>query len=117
MFLKLIEALSISDETFNEFKTISTQVRIGLTDPLNTFSCGIFSQTATYMIQMLRSQYEIGIKYFISKLQSTVFDILSIKNLATYLSNEVSKSLLNFRYTTLDYLRVMNYNSGKRDKL
>ncbi len=99
--------------SLNDFITMKTDTNIGLSDPKNTFSSGIFSQTATFLIQVKRSEYEVGIRYFMAKLRSTSFYIGKIKSAVTSLLNEVAQSQANIAASTSDLLKVMNYDSGK----
>lgn len=92
---------------------MKTETHIGLSDPKKTFSCGIFSQTATFVIQVKRSECEVGIRYFIAKLRNTSFYVGKIKSVVTSLLNEVAQSQENIAASTLDLLKVMNYDSGK----
>lgn len=65
------------------------------------------------MIQVEQSEYAIGVQYFIGKLQHTVFDVESIRNVINSLLNEVTESQKNFDISTLDLLKVMNYGSSE----
>lgn len=100
--------------SLNDFITVKTETSIGWSNEKNTFSCGIFSQTATFTIQVKRSEYEIGIRYFIAKLKNSYFYAGKIKNAVTTLLNEVALSQENVDASTLDLLKVMNYDTGKR---
>lgn len=97
----------------NNFKTINTDYRIGLTYPRKAFSCGLFSQTATFTIQVQKSEYEVGVRYLIARLQNTVFTANSIRDAAHALLFYVSDPGTDVTNIALDLMRTMYYKTGR----
>lgn len=119
LLLKLINDLPIEHNdsdvvALNNFKPIRTDYRIGLTYHRKAFSCGLFSQTASFTMQVKRDEYEMGAKYLIAKFQNTVFNSNNIKDAANSLLYYVTDPNTDVTFTAMDLLRTMYYKSGGR---
>lgn len=69
------------------------------------------------MIQVMKSEYDEGVKFLIADLQYTVFDADNIRKAAKALLNSVSGSMVDSENVVFDLLRTMYYKSGKIDNL
>lgn len=116
LLLKLINDLPIehNDMALNNFKPLRTDYRIGLTYHRKAFSCGFFSQTASFTMQVKRDEYEMGAKYLIAKFQNTVFNSNNIKDAANSLLYYVTDPNTDVTFKAMDLLRTMYYKSGRR---
>ncbi|XP_037046641.1 uncharacterized protein C05D11.1-like [Bradysia coprophila] len=121
LLLKLMAESKINHDAemdaLNDFETISFDYRMGLTEPLKSFSCGSFSQTASVLMQVEQWQYDIGIKYLLARLQYTTFNATMIKDAASSLLNDYIPSALNHEYASIDLLNSMYYKADSNSRM
>lgn len=118
LLLKLIYDLPIQHDdpkitALNDFKTVNLDYRFGLTDPERSFATGAFSQTASFVVQVEKWEYEIGVDYLLARLQHIPFDGSNIRDAAQVLLDSYIPGALYNEYASNDLVRAMRYKPGE----